>query len=154
MIYKSIFGDILLLVNNKNELYYCSLCDKNNMNKISDNKKIEENYIKQLDEYFNLKRKTFDVLIDLSHFNKYQQLVYKEVLKISYGETKSYQELAKKCFNNKKYARFVGNILSKNDVLFFIPCHRVIKSNGKISNYVLGENTKNKLLKLEKGVLK
>ena len=74
MIYKSIFGDILLLVNNKNELYYCSLCDKNNMNKISDNKKIEENYIKQLDEYFNLKRKTFDVLIDLSHFNKYQQL--------------------------------------------------------------------------------
>lgn len=74
--------------------------------------------------------------------------VYAVVKKIPKGKTLSYKQVAQKAGKPKAY-RAVGNILNKNTNTS-IPCHRVIRSDGKIGGYngIMGE--KRKLLELEK----
>ncbi len=77
----------------------------------------------------------------------FQKRVYKVVKKIPKGKILTYKEVARKIGNPKAY-RAVGNVLNKNlDPL--IPCHRVIKSNGKTGGYNRGVNMKIELLKEE-----
>lgn len=61
-----------------------------------------------------------------------QQKIYKEVKKIPRGKTKSYKDIARKL---KTSPRAIAKILSKNQNPIKIPCHRVIRSNGKIGGY-------------------
>lgn len=102
----------------------------------------------QLKEYFSGKRKEFSFNYSLSG-SDFEINVWKEILKIPYGKTKSYKEISKNILNEKAY-RAVGNASNKNKLLFVIPCHRVIKSNGDIGEYVLGREFKEYLLNLEK----
>ncbi len=80
--------------------------------------------------------------------------VIRELLKVKYGETISYSELASK-LNSKAY-RAVGNIMRKNPYPIIIPCHRVINKNGTIGGFMGSNNDessiniKRKLIKLEK----
>ena len=75
--------------------------------------------------------------------------VWKTLKSIKKGCMISYKELAKKSgFKNAE--RAVGNAMRKNYLLLFVPCHRVIKSNGEIGNFSAGKNIKIKLLNLEK----
>lgn len=67
--------------------------------------------------------------------------------KIPKGKVTTYKILAR-ALNTKAY-RAVGNVLHKNPNLIQTPCHRVIKSNGKIGGFVLGKSKKIKLLKSE-----
>jgi len=80
----------------------------------------------------------------------FQILVWKEIEKIPYGETRTYKELAL-AIGRPKSARAVANACGKNPYAPTIPCHRVIRSDGKFGGYSGkgGINTKKKLLKLE-----
>lgn len=102
----------------------------------------------ELMEYFNGKRKIFDIPIKLDG-TEFQVKVWKELLKIPYGKTCSYLDIAKK-IGNPNGARAVGMANNKNKIQIIIPCHRVIGSNKKLIGYAGGVKIKEKLLKLEK----
>jgi len=77
---------------------------------------------------------------------EFQKKVYKIIKKIPKGELMTYKQVAEK-LGNKNLARAVGNALNKN-YDFKIPCHRVIRSDGKIGGYNRGINKK--IIKLNK----
>ena len=81
----------------------------------------------------------------------FQKKVWKELLKIPKGETRSYKEIAN-AIGNPKAARAVANACGKNPYPIKIPCHRAIRSDGSIGGYsgIGGSNTKLKLLIEEK----
>lgn len=78
----------------------------------------------------------------------FQRLVWKELQNIPNGETISYLDLALKC-GGKTYTRAVANANSKNPISIFVPCHRVIGSDGSLTGYAGGMDRKKYLLKLE-----
>ncbi len=89
--------------------------------------------IKQLDEYFEGKRKTFSFNIEQVG-TAFQQSVWKELLNIPYGRTISYLELSKR-LANVKAIRAVGTANGNNSICIVVPCHRVIGSNGDLVGY-------------------
>ena len=101
----------------------------------------------ELEEYFNGQRKTFDLPLKLEG-TKFQKKVWQELIKIPYGKTISYKELAK-AVGNEKACRAVGMANNKNKIMIVIPCHRVIGSNGNLTGYAGGLNIKKQLLDLE-----
>lgn len=104
---------------------------------------------KQLEEYFEGKRKNFSIPLVL-HGTDFQKRVYKALETIEYGTTISYQELAA-MVGNIKASRAVGGANNKNPIPIIIPCHRVIGKNGKLVGYGGGLWIKEKLLNLERG---
>ena len=82
---------------------------------------------------------------------KFQESVWNEIDKITYGKTKSYKEIAL-ILGKPNAARAVANACAKNPIPIIRPCHRVICSNGEIGGYSGpgGKNTKIKLLEDEK----
>ncbi len=79
--------------------------------------------------------------------------VYRVVLSIPLGETRTYKWVAKKSGSIRAY-RAVGTILKNNPYPLIIPCHRVVKSNNISGEYALGKNNKKRILKLEKEIIK
>lgn len=100
-------------------------------------------------EYLSGKRKFFSLTLDLSQLTEFQRKVLEAVMKIPYGETRSYSEIAKMIGTPLK-RRAVGQALKNNPLPILIPCHRVIRSNGKIGGFSSGKDIKILLLKLEK----
>ncbi len=103
---------------------------------------------RQLTEYFEGRRKNFDLPIELKGTD-FQVKVWKALEKIPYGETKSYQEIAEEVASPKAF-RAVGNANNKNPISIIIPCHRVIGKSGKLAGYGGGLDKKEYLLNLEK----
>lgn len=103
---------------------------------------------RQLTEYFEGRRKNFDLPIELNGTD-FQVKVWKALEKIPYGETKSYQEIAEEVASPKAF-RAVGNANNKNPISIIIPCHRVIGKSGKLAGYGGGLDKKEYLLNLEK----
>ena len=108
---------------------------------------IKETY-KQLSEYFAKKRKTFDIPLKLEG-TEFQKAVWHALMKIPYGKTVSYLDIARAA-GNPKAARAVGMANNKNKIPIVIPCHRVIGTNGSLTGYAGGLEIKKKLLELEK----
>lgn len=79
----------------------------------------------------------------------FQETVWKALLKIPYGKTASYGEIASKA-GNPKAARAVGLANAKNPIAIFIPCHRVIGADGSLTGFGGGLDVKEQLLTLEK----
>ena len=104
---------------------------------------------RQMSEYFAGKRKAFDLPIRLNG-TPFQQIVWKGLQQIPYGETLSYAGLARQ-IGREKAARAVGNANNHNPLMIIIPCHRVVASNGEISGYAGGIVRKAWLLEKEKG---
>jgi len=104
--------------------------------------------IKQLDEYFDGKRTTFDIPL-LPVGTDFQKQVWEKLLEIPYGKTISYGEQAKMT-GSPKAVRSVANINGLNAISIFIPCHRVIGHNGSLTGYGGGLDAKKHLLELEK----
>lgn len=104
--------------------------------------------ILQLDEYFQGIRRTFELPINING-TKFQEDVWNFLATIPYGETTSYQEVAKG-ISNQKAVRAVGQANKANKLPIIIPCHRVIGKNQKLTGY-LGKKTNIKefLLHLE-----
>jgi len=84
--------------------------------------------IKELDEYFSRSRKTFSIPLKIIG-TEFQKNVWKYLVKIPYGKTCCYKEIAAKIANPKSM-RAVGTANGKNNFPIIIPCHRVIKANG------------------------
>lgn len=117
-------------------------------NSIQKETSLIKNTKQQLDEYFAGKRKKFDIPIKLDGTD-FQIKVWKELLKIPYGETCSYLDIAKR-IGNPKASRAVGMANNKNKIIIIVPCHRVIGSNKKLVGYACGLEVKEKLLELER----
>ena len=103
--------------------------------------------MKQLDEYFNYKRKSFDIPL-LMVGTSFQKNVWNSLLKIPFGKTASYLQLAK-TIGNRNAVRAVASANGANALAIFIPCHRIIGSNGKLVGYAGGLKVKANLLSLE-----
>ena len=103
--------------------------------------------VTQLDQYFSLERKHFDLPI-LNVGTTFQKRVWHELLKIPYGKTVSYLELAAR-IGNKNSVRAVASANGANAISIIIPCHRVIGHNGRLVGYAGGLAAKKCLLKLE-----
>ncbi len=103
---------------------------------------------RQLNEYFSGKRKSFDMPLEYKG-TVFQQKVWRELQRIPYGETRSYEDIAVS-IGKPKTARAIGYANSKNHIMIIIPCHRVICKSGNISGFIWGSDVKKYLLDLEK----
>jgi methylated-DNA-[protein]-cysteine S-methyltransferase len=104
-------------------------------------------YVDQLSEYFAGKRKKFDLPLDLNGTN-FQLSVWRALLKIPYGETRTYGEIAKS-LGKPGAARAVGMANHDNPVAVVVPCHRVVGHDGSLTGYAGGLHLKQALLSLE-----
>lgn len=101
----------------------------------------------QLDEYFEGKRKKFDLPIKIEGTD-FQKAVYERLIDIPYGKTASYKEITD-AIGHKNAYRAVGSACNKNKILIIIPCHRVLASNRGLAGFALGLDVKKYLLSLE-----
>ena len=113
---------------------------------VQDNKILKETR-KQITEYLRAERKTFDLPI-LSVGSDFQKQVWEALLKINYGETASYLDIAK-YIGNEKAVRAVASANGANAIAVIIPCHRIIGSDGELVGYGGGLPIKKRLLNLE-----
>jgi AraC family transcriptional regulator of adaptative response/methylated-DNA-[protein]-cysteine methyltransferase len=102
----------------------------------------------QLKEYFDGSRKEFSVPL-VTPGSEFQKAVWKELMNIPYGSTRSYQEQAF-ALNRPDSIRAVANANGMNRISIIIPCHRVIGSDGKLTGYGGGLKRKKWLLDHEK----
>ena len=102
----------------------------------------------QLEQYFEGKRKSFDVPLNPKG-TEFMKKVWTSLTKIPYGEVRTYKQIAKE-IENHNATRAVGMANHNNPIPIIIPCHRVIGSNGKLVGYALGLDKKEFLLNLEK----
>jgi methylated-DNA-[protein]-cysteine S-methyltransferase len=101
----------------------------------------------ELTEYLAGRRTEFTVPLDLQG-TAFQKQVWKALLEIPYGETRSYGEIARRV-GRPGAARAVGMANHYNPAGIIVPCHRVIGSDGSLTGYAGGLNKKSKLLRLE-----
>ncbi len=87
----------------------------------------------QLDEYFKGKRRIFDLKLE-PRGTAFQNRVWRQLLRIPYGETRSYKNLARDVGDDKA-VRAVGMANARNPIAIVIPCHRVIGSKGDLVGY-------------------
>ena len=100
--------------------------------------------VRQLEEYFAGKRRTFDLPLCLQG-TEFQQRVWRALTEIPYGETWSYGELAKRV-GNPNASRAVGLANGRNPIAILVPCHRVIGADGSLTGYGGGVSRKQWLL--------
>lgn len=103
---------------------------------------------RELDEYFEGKRKTFDIPLR-THGTAFQEKVWAALRAIPYGEVRSYKEVAEAIGHPRAY-RAVGMANNANPIFIIVPCHRVIGSDGSLTGYGGGLPMKKALLSLEK----
>ncbi|RYX79931.1 methylated-DNA--[protein]-cysteine S-methyltransferase [bacterium] len=102
---------------------------------------------KQLSEYFSGTRTSFDLPLDFRGTD-FQKSVWAELLKIPFGETRTYGQIAHS-LNNPKSVRAVGAANGRNPISIIAPCHRVIGANGTLTGFAGGLPAKHHLLQLE-----
>lgn len=108
-------------------------------------------YLHELDEYFAGDRREFSFPLDLRG-TEFQLACWRALLKIPYGETRSYQDVAR-AIGHPHACRAVGMSNNRNPIAIVVPCHRVIASSGSLCGYGGGLDIKRKLLDLEQGSL-
>ena len=108
-----------------------------------------KNLIEQFQDYFKGELKSFKFPLDLRLGTLFQQRVWKNLLTIPYGDTRSYKWMAKS-IKNPDSARAVGNANGQNPLPIIVPCHRVVRENGALGGYTGGVQIKQYLLDLEK----
>lgn len=102
---------------------------------------------RQLVEYFDGQRKTFDVKLN-PQGTVFQKRVWHALQAIPYGETRTYGEIAA-AIEMSTASRAVGAANGRNPIPIIIPCHRVIGQNGKLTGFAFGLDMKRQLLGLE-----
>ena len=124
-----------------------SICTSNECSHLSQSKLKDETF-RQLAEYLQGKRKSFNVKLSLKG-TEFQKSVWEQLLNIPYGETRSYGEIAA-LIGNAKASRAVGMACNRNPVMIIVPCHRVIGRKGCLTGYASGIDLKEKLLDMER----
>ena len=140
--FKSKFGWISASEKN-NKILSVSFAKSNNRGKSILLNKLKKNLI----NYFFKKTKKINPNI-LLEGSKLQIKIWKELIKIPYGKTKSYGEIAKIV---KTSPRYVGNVCGQNKHLLIVPCHRVIRTDGSLGGFSSsgGLSLKKRLLNME-----
>ncbi len=108
---------------------------------------VTEEVYRQLIEYLDGKRKEFTFCYEMRG-TEFQKKVWKALVDIPYGETRTYKEVAT-AVGNDKASRAVGLANNKNPINIVVPCHRVVGANGKLVGYAGGLDMKEVLLNLE-----
>jgi len=103
---------------------------------------------KQLDEYFAGARHDFDLSVDWRLARGFRHLVLMRLRAIGYGQTVNYAAIAAAA-GNPKAVRAVGTACATNPIPVVVPCHRVVRSDGSIGQYVGGVEVKRALLTME-----
>lgn len=106
----------------------------------------------QLKEYFKGARKTFQLPLEFEG-TLFQKKVWRELLKVPYGQTRSYSDQARGLGDVQK-VRAVASANGKNPLMIIAPCHRIIGKNGSLTGYAGGLHIKKWLLEHEKKFLK
>ena len=139
----------------KTSIGWISLSEKNNLItsvKFGKEKNKGKNAIlyklkKQIIEFTEGKRKKFSIKLNIEG-TILQKKIWKQLINIKYGSTKTYGDIAKILHTSPRY---VGNVCGQNNHLLIIPCHRVVRSDGSLGGFsgLGGVKLKKKLLKLE-----
>ncbi len=106
---------------------------------------------RELDEYFEGRRRTFDLPLDL-RVARFPADVLRELALVPYGETDTYGALAARA-GNPRAARAVGTVMNRNPIPIVLPCHRIVGANGALTGYAGGLDVKRHLLQLEGAML-
>ncbi len=106
------------------------------------------NAYEQIEEYFNGERKKFEFPVKFCGTD-FQNSVWRMLMKIPYGETRSYKEIAE-LVGRENASRAVGNAVGKNPLLLVVPCHRVIRSDEQLGGFSSGIELKEYLIELER----
>jgi methylated-DNA-[protein]-cysteine S-methyltransferase len=104
---------------------------------------------RQLDEYFEARRRRFDLTVDLSLASTFGRQVLEATARVPAGQVTTYGEVAAR-IGKPSAARAVGNALGANPVAIVVPCHRVVPAGGGVGNYGGGPERKAFLLDLER----
>jgi len=103
---------------------------------------------RQLGEYFDGRRRHFELAVDLRLAQGFRREVLDQLRKIDYGTTRSYAEVAAAA-GKPTAVRAAGSACSHNPLPVVVPCHRVVRSDGSLGNYLGGQAMKEALLALE-----
>ena len=103
---------------------------------------------RQLDEYFAGRRRAFDLPVDLRLVGGFRRAVVTHLRDIAYGTTESYATVAAAA-GNPRAVRAAGSACAHNPIPVVVPCHRVVRSDGSLGQYLGGADTKAALLALE-----
>ena len=107
---------------------------------------------RELDEYFEGRRRAFDLSLDLHAVPEFHRLVLGELSRVPFGEVTTYGTLAARS-GRPRAARAVGTVMNRNPIPIVLPCHRVVGSTGKLVGYGGGLERKEFLLRLEGALL-
>ena len=107
---------------------------------------------RELDEYFEGRRQNFDVPIDWSYLAGFTREVLRATARIGFGDVSSYAGVAAEA-GSPRAVRAAGNALGSNPMPVVVPCHRVLRSGGKLGGYTGGLERKEFLLRLEGALL-
>ncbi|MBL6446828.1 methylated-DNA--[protein]-cysteine S-methyltransferase [Fulvivirga sp. 29W222] len=143
-VYQSPIGGIKISVDNAAITEACFTED--NRNDYSENALINQ-CINEMDAYFQGNLKQFSIPIKLTGTD-FQNRVWSELLKIPFGKTISYSELAIR-LGDLKCIRAAGTANGKNKIPIIVPCHRVIGKDGSLVGFAGGLEKKEWLLKHE-----
>ena len=105
--------------------------------------------VTELDEYLLGRRTGFEVPVDLSGVEQPHRSVLDALCRIDYGHTASYADLARTAGLSIDGPRRAGAACARNPVLLFVPCHRIVATNGALTGYAGGLPVKKALLALE-----
>ena len=110
---------------------------------------LHESCVEQLRDYFDGRLRSFSVSLYLKG-TEFQEKVWAELLKIPYGQTRAYAQIAA-AVGKPKASRAVGQAVHNNPIPIIVPCHRVISSSGDLGGFAWGCDKKEYLLKTERG---
>lgn len=100
---------------------------------------------KELDEYFEGRRRSFDLALDRRMSRGFRAEVLQALERVAFGETLSYMDLAARA-GNPKASRAVGSAMATNPIPIVVPCHRVLRTGGALGGYGGGLDAKRWLL--------
>ena len=103
---------------------------------------------RELAQYFAGELRRFTVPIAFASGTPFQQAVWRALLQIPYGETRTYAQIAE-AVGHPKAVRAVGSANNRNPIPFIVPCHRVVGANGNLVGYAYGVEMKRSLLQRE-----
>ena len=103
---------------------------------------------RELEEYFDGRRRSFDAPLDWTSMNPFQRAILSATAAIPYGATSTYTGVATVA-GKPRASRAAGNALGANPLAIIVPCHRVLRSGGGFGGYTGGLERKHFLLELE-----
>ena len=109
--------------------------------------------VRELDEYFEGRRRSFDLPVDLRGRADFSRVVLEHLARVPFGQVTTYGALAARA-GRPRAARAVGTVMNRNPIPIVLPCHRVVGASGNLVGYGGGLDRKRLLLDLERADLR